>query len=197
MSKKQYTCCICLEDLKNYDAFYTPCLHRFHTDCIQQWLDQKKYARRIDCPACRTDIGILLGENREIRPPEQDEMADIEAIMAVLNNDLSELYESKISTVSNSISNTNITEALVSSLLASFLTEFTNGTASSSDNTNRSTTDSNNQANSSRNNIDNSNVINLLNSNTAADNINSISRYFSFTNNRRRILPLIRISSRF
>jgi|LauGreDrversion4_2_1035121.scaffolds.fasta_scaffold1047890_1 hypothetical protein len=93
MSKKQHTCCICLEDLKNYDALYTPCLHRFHTDCINKWLEQKKYCQKIDCPACRSDIGVLLGENREIRPPEQDELADIEAIISLLNSDLSELYD--------------------------------------------------------------------------------------------------------
>ena len=93
MSKKIHTCCICLEDTKNYDAFYTPCLHRFHTDCINKWLEQKKYCQKVDCPTCRTDIGILLGENREIRPPEQDESADIEAIISLLNADLSELYD--------------------------------------------------------------------------------------------------------
>merc|ERR1719419_1335386 len=46
------SCCICLEDFKEGDNIRRlPCLHIFHRDEIDQWLQ-----RNHKCPICRTEI---------------------------------------------------------------------------------------------------------------------------------------------
>ncbi|CAF0866140.1 unnamed protein product [Adineta ricciae] len=45
-------CDICLNEYKTHDKVRTiPCLHRFHTRCIDKWL--KKSSK---CPMCRSDL---------------------------------------------------------------------------------------------------------------------------------------------
>jgi len=45
-------CTICLGKFKQYDVIRTlPCMHKFHAECIDEWL-KKKTA----CPICRKDF---------------------------------------------------------------------------------------------------------------------------------------------
>jgi hypothetical protein len=69
-SEKIHQCYICLEDIKD-NMYYTPCLHRFHEQCIQEWLKQKQNEETIPCPTCRSDIASLLGP-RQMPPRHQD-----------------------------------------------------------------------------------------------------------------------------
>merc|ERR1712228_1150837 len=46
-------CMICLEDFIDGDKLrLLPCLHRYHIDCVDQWL--QKF--RLECPLCRYKI---------------------------------------------------------------------------------------------------------------------------------------------
>ena len=56
LDTEKKNCVICLEDFKNGDkACVLPCVHLFHTNCIQQWLKTKNF-----CPICKFK---LTGEN--------------------------------------------------------------------------------------------------------------------------------------
>jgi hypothetical protein len=59
MSSKQ--CSICLESLDVKTATWTPCIHCFHPECLNTWLESKKYELVISCPICKFDISALLG----------------------------------------------------------------------------------------------------------------------------------------
>ena len=55
-------CIICLEPLKNNIAKLS-CGHKYHFDCISEWINKKKDLRKI-CPICRdNDIEITEVEN--------------------------------------------------------------------------------------------------------------------------------------
>lgn len=46
------SCCVCLEDVCVGNSVRTlPCLHTFHADCAEQWLQKKKV-----CPLCQFPI---------------------------------------------------------------------------------------------------------------------------------------------
>jgi hypothetical protein len=48
----QKSCCICMEDFKDAEDVRTlPCLHIFHTNCIDSWLVKSR-----TCPICKFDI---------------------------------------------------------------------------------------------------------------------------------------------
>jgi len=48
----QKSCCICMENFKDAENVRTlPCLHIFHTSCIDSWL-----VRSSTCPICKLDI---------------------------------------------------------------------------------------------------------------------------------------------
>lgn len=48
-------CPICYDEIKDSDEkLITPCLHCFHRECLQHWMQQ-----RMVCPVCRNDISIL------------------------------------------------------------------------------------------------------------------------------------------
>lgn len=55
-------CVICLEPLGKENITFTPCIHGYHTSCINQWIDEKVKLqhRRIPCPTCKVDISSLL-----------------------------------------------------------------------------------------------------------------------------------------
>jgi len=48
----QESCCVCMEDFQNNEKVRTlPCLHFFHTGCIDKWL-----VRNRTCPVCKYDV---------------------------------------------------------------------------------------------------------------------------------------------
>mmetsp|Transcript_30041 Transcript_30041/g.70003 ORF Transcript_30041/g.70003 Transcript_30041/m.70003 type:complete len:567 (-) Transcript_30041:118-1818(-) len=50
-------CVICMSEIDDEDGRYanTPCNHRFHFECLQQWLDVK-----MECPTCRATLPPIL-----------------------------------------------------------------------------------------------------------------------------------------
>jgi len=64
------TCSICLEDLSNSldngDVKLTPCLHKFHTQCIDRWNESSSM-----CPLCKTEFNSV---GCEIRFREYEEI---------------------------------------------------------------------------------------------------------------------------
>lgn len=49
------TCSICLDDFMLRQEVKTlPCLHHFHTGCIEEWLRQQ--GRSVSCPVCKTPV---------------------------------------------------------------------------------------------------------------------------------------------
>ena len=49
-----YKCIICLSEFKVGEVESTlPCLHIFHSECIEKWLNNKKF-----CPICKNDISL-------------------------------------------------------------------------------------------------------------------------------------------
>lgn len=56
-------CAICLEPLRKTDEVtFTPCIHGYHTECINKWIEErtKQYYLRIPCPTCKMDISSLI-----------------------------------------------------------------------------------------------------------------------------------------
>lgn len=55
-------CIICLEPLKEKEITFTPCIHGYHTVCINRWIEEKTRLRnlRIPCPTCKVDISSLI-----------------------------------------------------------------------------------------------------------------------------------------
>lgn len=48
---KEQTCVICMNNFEDQDYLVTPCNHYFHTECLQQWMNEKH-----ECPTCRNQI---------------------------------------------------------------------------------------------------------------------------------------------
>lgn len=56
-------CPICFEDIDHNDEFITGCSHRFHSPCINKWLENNN-----NCPMCRKSIKFAKNLNfAEIR----------------------------------------------------------------------------------------------------------------------------------
>ena len=58
---KDDDCTICFEEMHERDSIYLKnCWHRFHRECINQWMESpgegREAASRSTCPICRTDI---------------------------------------------------------------------------------------------------------------------------------------------
>jgi hypothetical protein len=53
------SCCICLNDFGFGDKVkILPCIHQFHCDCINTWLNKNKI-----CPICRNNVDILANDS--------------------------------------------------------------------------------------------------------------------------------------
>ena len=53
-SDNNYNCVICLTEFKVGEKESTlPCLHIFHSECIEKWINEKKW-----CPICKFDISL-------------------------------------------------------------------------------------------------------------------------------------------
>ncbi|XP_024028086.1 E3 ubiquitin-protein ligase SDIR1 isoform X1 [Morus notabilis] len=60
-SEDELTCSICLEQVSRGEFIRSlPCLHQFHTNCIDPWLRQQG-----TCPVCKFRVGSGWQENRE------------------------------------------------------------------------------------------------------------------------------------
>lgn len=60
-------CMICMEGFANGDELRTlPCLHRYHTACIDEWLGRSK-----ECPICRVDL--TAAPDMPLSPHNSDE----------------------------------------------------------------------------------------------------------------------------
>jgi len=51
-------CSICLDKMNKFNKAKMPCGHYFHSDCILDWIDKKKYT--MDCPICRQNLNWTL-----------------------------------------------------------------------------------------------------------------------------------------
>jgi hypothetical protein len=62
-NKNNSKCLICLSDFQIGDNASTlPCLHIFHSNCLEKWINQQKW-----CPICKYDVSLnsLLSKNNE------------------------------------------------------------------------------------------------------------------------------------
>lgn len=60
-SEDELTCTICLEQVNRGELIRSlPCLHQFHTNCIDPWLRQQG-----TCPVCKFRVGSGWQESRE------------------------------------------------------------------------------------------------------------------------------------
>lgn len=71
-SEDELTCTICLEQVTMGELVRSlPCLHQFHANCIDPWLQQQG-----TCPVCKLMVGSGLGwpESRESETDDDDDM---------------------------------------------------------------------------------------------------------------------------
>lgn len=54
---EELECPICLKELEQFKVFL-PCGHAFHSDCILDWIDNKR-----NCPMCRFPLQWTLIKN--------------------------------------------------------------------------------------------------------------------------------------
>lgn len=95
------TCSICLEPLNGEVAMSRNCKHRFHRDCLVEWL-----VRREDCPVCRRNFLVQEaveqeedcanttidsshhdGEVHEVEPRDLEEGQEPEICLEVVHKD--------------------------------------------------------------------------------------------------------------
>lgn len=63
------TCSICLDQIKkDQPVKCTPCMHPFHTECIDPWLKENADKPAIMCPTCKNDISVLVERKNVQRP---------------------------------------------------------------------------------------------------------------------------------
>ena len=56
-----YDCSICWNWITDSQIMTTPCNHKFHRECLSQWLRVKK-----SCPLCRSHIKLKIDPNKTI-----------------------------------------------------------------------------------------------------------------------------------
>ncbi|KAJ4828358.1 E3 ubiquitin-protein ligase sdir1 [Turnera subulata] len=67
-SDDELTCTICLEQVNRGELLRSlPCLHQFHTNCIDPWLRQQG-----TCPVCKFQMGSGWPEGRESESDDSD-----------------------------------------------------------------------------------------------------------------------------
>lgn len=55
------TCIICMDEYEvGSDLSMLPCFHKFHKECIAEWLSGSK-----TCPICNGDVPEMMGQSRE------------------------------------------------------------------------------------------------------------------------------------
>lgn len=52
-------CDICMEDITTHEATTLVCRHRFHSSCINKWINLRNH-----CPYCRTPV-VLTNQKKE------------------------------------------------------------------------------------------------------------------------------------
>lgn len=63
-------CIICFELFNEHDVLATlPCVHTFHSDCVQPWAAEKK-----TCPICRVSVMIISEGNNALTTQTQIEV---------------------------------------------------------------------------------------------------------------------------
>lgn len=74
MAAQKEKCTICLEDIeysKTNTYSVTPCFHKYHKECINTWIESKRYEYKIPCPLCKSDISNLIQRNEwEVFEPD-------------------------------------------------------------------------------------------------------------------------------
>ena len=59
LNENKKKCIICLETFKEKDKLISlPCLHLFHRQCINNWLEYEHY-----CPLCKLDLNNAVEDN--------------------------------------------------------------------------------------------------------------------------------------
>jgi hypothetical protein len=56
----EYFCVICWESILEEELTLTACVHVFHTECIDWWMDESN-----TCPVCRSKDPLNQGEARQ------------------------------------------------------------------------------------------------------------------------------------
>lgn len=56
-------CTICMDEIKD-DGFVTKCQHRFHKNCLNEWISQYS---NTECPICRKKLGLYVFETKKQR----------------------------------------------------------------------------------------------------------------------------------
>lgn len=57
-------CTICMDEMKEDDDYVTECCHRFHKDCLFDWISLHSNTQ---CPNCRKEIGLYVLETKKER----------------------------------------------------------------------------------------------------------------------------------
>jgi len=61
LSEDEVLCAVCQGDLRSDNEVYdTPCLHKFHIECLQSWINTHNHFR---CPVCRSHLNLDVGES--------------------------------------------------------------------------------------------------------------------------------------
>ena len=128
-------CSICLESLES-DINVTVCAHKFHTDCLNEWI-----ARNPSCPICRYNLNDIS--------PSISESISIDDISNNSNNNNNSINNNSNNNSDNSISSNNNRDNSNNNI----------DNNNNSDNNDSNNNDNNNSDNNNNNNDNDSNDI--------------------------------------